>query len=61
MAVHPLLAAARELTPLLQAQRAEAEELRRMTPEAHAAVAASGLYRALAPAEVGGFELSPPD
>jgi alkylation response protein AidB-like acyl-CoA dehydrogenase len=56
-----LVARARELTPLIRAHRAAAEEACRLTPDVHAALAQAGLYRAIAPLEVGGDELSLPN
>jgi alkylation response protein AidB-like acyl-CoA dehydrogenase len=58
---HSLVARTQELTPLIRAHRAAAEEACRLTPAVHTALAHTGLYRAIAPLEVGGDELSFPD
>jgi alkylation response protein AidB-like acyl-CoA dehydrogenase len=61
MGTHPLLQAARELTPLMQEHRAEGERLGRPVEAVHSAVSEAGLYRAISPIEVDGFEIGLPD
>jgi alkylation response protein AidB-like acyl-CoA dehydrogenase len=51
-----LVAKARELVPLLRSHAAEAERLRRMTPEVEAALRAEGLFTLTAPRRFGGRE-----
>lgn len=62
---HPLanglVARTRALTPLIRAHRAASEAACRLAPAVHEALISAGLYRATAPVEVGGDELSLPD
>jgi alkylation response protein AidB-like acyl-CoA dehydrogenase len=58
---HALVDAALQFTPLLQANRGEAETLGRMTPAVHQALGHAGIYSALSPLDVGGHELPFPD
>lgn len=53
-----LLERAQALTPLIREQRSASESAHRMTDAVHDALAAAGIFRATAPADVGGYELS---
>lgn len=53
-----LLDRTRQLTPLIREQRSAAEEQCRMTATVHDALARAGVFRATAPVDVGGAELS---
>lgn len=56
-----LMARTRELTPMIRAHRDDAEAACHVAPAVHDALVRAGLYRATAPLEVGGDELSLPD
>jgi len=60
MNLHPIVTTARELQPLIRQYLVEGERRARLTPEVVTAVGKVGLFRALAPQEVGGLEVSPP-
>ena len=51
-----LLDRARALTPLIEAEAADGEELGTMTPAVVEAVAEAGLFGILVPTELGGLE-----
>lgn len=52
-----LVARARALVPMLAARADDTERHRAILPDVHAALEAAGLYRALAPPYLGGFDL----
>ncbi len=54
-----LLAAARDLGPLLQEHAAEAERNRRLSPEVVRALVDAGFFRLLLPRSLGGLEVDP--
>lgn len=54
-----IVAAARDLLPLVLARREEAEQLRRLTPDVTEAFRQAGLYQMYLPKSVGGPELHP--
>lgn len=55
-----LLAAARELAPLIREHAGAAERERRLAPEVVTALARSGFFRLLLPRSLGGLEVDPP-
>lgn len=58
---HPIVATARALQPLIREHLVEGERRARLASEVVTAAGQSGLFRAFAPREVGGLEISPPD
>ncbi|MGH7964608.1 MAG: acyl-CoA dehydrogenase family protein [Candidatus Binatia bacterium] len=60
MDLHPIVATARELQPLLRQHLIEGERRARLTAEVVTAVGQAGFFRVFAPKEVGGLEVSPP-
>jgi indole-3-acetate monooxygenase len=54
-----LVERARALQPLIEAEAAEAEQARRLTPPVVTALIENGLYRALLPQSLGGAEAAP--
>jgi len=59
MDLHPLVTTARDLQPLIRQHLVEGEHRARLTPAVVTAVGQAGLFRAYAPREVGGLEVSP--
>ena len=59
MDAHSIVATARALQPLLREHLVEGERRARLTPAVVTAVGQAGLFRILAPREVGGLEASP--
>lgn len=61
MSDHSLVAAARELKPLIEKRRPEGESQAHLTREIVKACGEAGFFRMTAPKEVGGYEMLPSD